>query len=659
VNTKVITQLDEIAKKLDGEGQALLKDLVSLVGNEPENLVAMLQTLAAFDWRYRPVDMETFLTNPSYLGLRGQIFPKLQDDLIELFEGGDYNEAVLAGGIGYGKSTFAECALLRMVYEVSCLKDPQRAYGLMEGSHIAFINASVNLTQAQKVVFHGISAKINNSPYFRDFFAHDQNMKKELRFPRDVWVAPVAASSGGTIGYNVFGGVLDEVNFWAVTEKSQQNRGQKFDQARHVYDMLIRRIKSRFSRGGKLPGVLIQVSSSKYPDDFTEQRFQEVEETKDTTTMCRRYSTWETKPREWFQEDVFYLFRGTSGERPYLTKDKNEVADKNPELVHTVPMDFWLDFSRDIDGSIRDILGFPTLSIRPFLPEKDKITDAFERAKRRGLVHPYSVEETTLEDGAYFDTTKIKFDPRKRYYAHVDLALRKDACGIAVGHVDGFTEITRRNREGHLVKDRLPIIIVDFMLRVRAPEHEEIKVDLVRALLLEMRSYGCNFKKITFDQYQSASSIQAFQRIGIESERFSVDRPMAAYNAFKESLLEDRLVLYSYEPFLEEAVRLEKNEQKDKVDHPPKSSKDITDAVAGVVSHCTEEAMNALMDPSYGITVSGQGAAIPGHWLNVVDGLEPTVDEKGKLKPGIRKRTVDDLLFPEEEDKEPGFYGFL
>ena len=53
----------------------------------------------------------------------------------------------------------------------------------------------------------------------------------------------------GKWGYriNVFGGVMDEVNFMANIEKSS-SRGGRFDQADSLYTSLIRRMKSRFMK---------------------------------------------------------------------------------------------------------------------------------------------------------------------------------------------------------------------------------------------------------------------------------------------------------------------------------------------------------------------------------------------------------------------------
>jgi len=669
LDRQLVGLLDELRRKLDPVAQKHLEDLVKLTSGQPDELLALLRDLASFDFKWTPVGMEEFVLSPEYMGLdgtRGRIFPRLLDDLIELFEDPlGYEQAVMMGGIGWGKSTLSEVALSRMVYETSCLVNPQKAYGLMDGSTIAFINASVNLKQAEKVVFEGLKNKLGASPYFKEKFPFEKDLKKEMRFPGNLLIMPVAGSEQGTVGYNVLGGVLDEVNFWQITEKSKQNRGQEFDQARHVYDMLIRRMQSRFNVAGKLPGVLLQVSSSKYPDDFTEERAREVEQAMadhladpktnaHPKTLVRRYSTWSTKDRAVFLPEEFYLYRGTTSDKPAISTNRDDFADKDPEMVVPVPMDFYASFKQDILGSLRDLGGFPTLSIAPFFTQKDRLMEAIERGRRAGLVHPYTLDETTLEDGAYFLRERVKFDPTKWYYAHVDLALTKDRAGVAVAHVAGWKEV-QRVRNNVLVTEMEPIVVVDFMLRITPPEQGEIQVAEVRALLLELRSYGCNLRKVTYDQYQSAESRQAFERMGIESDKFSVDTTMDAYHALAEAILEGRLVMYDYAPFVEEFVRLERKTtgRGEKVDHPPKGSKDVSDAAAGAVYHATMARHTAQLDPSLGETTDSPVVAGVTLWATK-DGrtLEPTVDTAGRLLPGKKLRTLDDVMWGEVAEDE-------
>lgn len=673
---RVVALLDTLSKNLNTEDRALLTRLVALSGDDPEGLLHLLKDLSVAEFKWTPVDTETFLLGREYLNLKGQLFPQLVDDLVTLFEDPiGYEEFTGCGGIGWGKSTISECILARMVYEVSCLRNPQHSFGLMDGATITLLNASVNLKSAEKVVFGGLKTKLSVSPYFIEQFPLDEDKKKELWFPNHLLIMPAAGSEQGTVGFNVIGGVLDEVNFWQVVEASSLNRGLRYDQARHVYDLLKRRIKSRFNRAGKLPGKFVQVSSSKYPDDFTETRIAEIraeearhrdnpEEFAHPKALFRRYSTWSTKPREQFLPESFWLYLGTTADQPGISKDRADYADKDPERVIEVPMDFWNDFATDLNGSIRDLAGFPTLAVKPFFPQKDKIVAAMERGRAAGMVHPFTAVETTLADGAFFDPRLLKLDPNRPAYAHIDLAISKDAAGVAIAWQDGWRKITKTSKvTGDQVTTMEPLIAVPLMLRVTAPPGGEIQPGEIRALLMELRHLGLNLRKVTYDQYQSAESIQAFERMNIESERFSVDQPMDAYQNLQEAVLEDRLMTYGYAPLLEELVRLEikENGTKTKVDHPPKGSKDVADAVCGAVWHVTQAKQYVVVDPTYGEAATATPTQPGDRRNNPAAGLMPVRDDAGELLPGKKPRSLEDVMWRgapghDDEDDDDGSY---
>ncbi len=162
--------------------------------------------LAAEDYARLPVPVRQFIWDEYYLGraLKNHVFARLVDDLEEFFEG-DYSVALLAGGIGWGKSTFAEIAMLYDLYRVSCLRDPAVTFGMRPGSSIAFVNVSVTLKQARKVLFEGLTTLMQPSPYFTQVFPYDKKVKTELRFPKHVRAYPATASPEGVLGEGIFG----------------------------------------------------------------------------------------------------------------------------------------------------------------------------------------------------------------------------------------------------------------------------------------------------------------------------------------------------------------------------------------------------------------------------------------------------------------------
>lgn len=471
----------------------------------------------------------------------------------------------VANGIIVHNSTFSSIALIRMVYEASCLRNPQAVYGLVDNAVIAFVNVSINKDQAKEVVFQDVKSKLRNSPYFTSVFPYDKDLKEEMRFPKDIWIAPVT----NPIGYNVFGAVIDEINFFDVIEKSRRAVGGKYDRAQDVHDNLIRRMKSRFMRKGKLPGILLSVSSARYPTDFTERMIEQAQD--DPTIFWRRYAQWETKPKSYFIGDYFKVCIGSSAKRAFVIEDgiQQEKAGELGLPIIAVPIEYKNEFIMDIDGAIRDLAGYPTVTIHPFIQNRSKVFDAADRGTTAGFVHPYSVEATTLQDGAGFIKNLLHPTEHPRYI-HCDLALSGDSAGFGMGHVSSWIELVRKNNSGEDFKVSAPVITIDVLLRIVPPADGEIQIDDVRALIYELQSYGFRIAKVTFDQFQSAESIQQLNRRKINAERLSIDSKPECYNATKEALYEDRLVLYDYPPVIEELLQLEKNEKNGRIDHPPR-----------------------------------------------------------------------------------------
>jgi len=601
---RVVKALDELTQDFSKEDLELLKHIMSQNnGSEME----LLMSLMNYTYKNKPIPVREFVEHPDYLGLRGQIYPVLLNDLEEMFEG-DYDEAVFAGSIGWGKSTIAETAMAYMVYEVSCFKNPQKALGLMDGSVIAFINVSINKDSAKKIVFQGMKSKMNNSPYFKEHFPIVNDKAEELRLTNNVWLFPVASGEQGILGYNVLGGVMDEVNFLDYIENSARaSDGGVYDQAESLRTQLIRRMKSRYMRRGKLPGLLLQVSSAAYPDDYTERRIAEAAE--NPKIFWRRYSQWDTPPPDKYCGETFKISLGDLTTRPQIITCQEELATcKEKELeILDVPIEYKFDFEKDIDSSIRDLAGRPTLSIHPFILYREKVSEAMERGpKELQLEHPFGKEITTLEDGVALNPEKLLIPRYKKLYEqadednieyykklyntmkqkpryiHIDLA-KTSMAGFAMGHVHDYVSVTKRNEDGEEYIQKMPIIAIELMLRIVAPRQGEIKASNVRSLIHELRSYGYKLNKVTLDQYQSLDTQQQLIQKGIDAGEFSVDRKPDAYHAYKDALYEDRMLMYWYEPAYWETIRLEKNEKTGKIDHPANKSgsKDVSDAIAG------------------------------------------------------------------------------
>lgn len=557
----------ELQSENTGLDDLLMKYLTSF-DNQDSQLNA-LKHLAQATYSEYPVDMHTFINDPYYLNLKGQVYPILEEDLCELFDPqNNYHEAVLTGGIGFGKTVFSEISIARMVYECSCLKNPQKAYGLSDGSKITFANVSVTMDKAIKTAFDGLANLFTKSPYFRTKFPLQKRTKIEIRFPKNIEIFPTT----DPISLNVFGGIIDEANFMEVLVSSAKARGGSYNQAKELHDAFIRRMESRFMERGKLPGILLTLSSAKYNDDFTHEL--ERRSKTDPRIFYRRYSQWSTKPKSFYLGEKFYLGLGNNSDIPpeILYKEEETFSERIQHLVTrgvkvvAVPIEHKLDFENDLHGSIRDIAGYSTQSIRPYITNFAKMLEAAKRGEH--LKHPISVTTFMSGDPLFF-IEGFKCQNKNPHFCHIDLSLKKDCCGFAVGHVKEYVKVRKKNADGVYSIEDAPYITIDLMLQVKAKRRSEIEIADIRSIIYELQLKGFYFQYVSFDQFQSADSRQILQRKGINTGLLSVDRNTDAYDCLKNAAQEDRIEFYYSEILFKELKCLEFDERRNKVDHPP------------------------------------------------------------------------------------------
>ena len=78
------------------------------------------------------------------------------------------------------------------------------------------------------------------------------------------------------------------------------------------------------------------------------------------------------------------------------------------------------------------------------------------------------------------------------------------------------------------------MIIVDLMMKIQAKEGLEIDLVEIKGIGYGLKGLGLDIAKVTYDQFQSASSIQDLNKHGFNSERLSVDKDLSCYETLKE-----------------------------------------------------------------------------------------------------------------------------
>lgn len=552
----------------------------------------------------RPVvSVEEWLSDSYFMGNSGFRWERWKEDIVELFSG-SYHECVLTGAIGIGKSTFVEMALCRMIYEFSCLRDPQRTYDLTPGSKIFIACMNVNKTLAKEVVYDKIANRIDSCEYFKREFPMEYTMK-EMRFPKQLKVIPASSSDMSMLGLNVIGGAMSETNFMdgghqaktksqaAATKASWASNGLTSDVG-HVFSELVTRLKSRFGRVGKLPGLFILDSSKRDQSDWMEQHMVEVKD--DPFVFVRDYAMWEVQPATRFDKKKFRVFVGDEKVSSRILGAGDEVVPTpgTKQQIIEVPENWRPEFERNLDAAIRNVAGIATSSIDRLFGSMEPVARAIERG-RGYLDSPFGTDVWVMDrpieakwdrvakivDGAW----KLKQDPKAEHAVHLDIAYSRDRFGVGAGYIAGEKQV-EKIIGGNRVIEVWPHIVIRWVLALQAPRDREIEIGVGRALVWSATQHGHKIRWGSCDSFQSVETIQKFKARGMDAEILSVENE-EPYLCLRDAFNEDRMTLPDSTLLYDELRFLVHDKVTQKVDHPPKKSKDVADVVAAITYRLT------------------------------------------------------------------------
>lgn len=549
-------------------------------GTDPklwERFSRHMQLAAKGIYHTTPVSPHKFFTDPYYCGkdLAGTLFPVVLDALAETCSG-KFVEAVLTGGIGCSKTTIALLGTMYQIYVLSCMHNPQRAFGLMQSDEIVFIFQSLAAHLAKDISFDRFRARIEESPYFQAKFAFNKDLKSVMVFPNRIIVKAVSGSDKAAISQNVFGGVIDEVNFMAVIKGSSKSiDGGVFDQAQALYDSIRRRRESRFMNQGELPGILYLVSSKRYPGQFTDRKADEARRETAIKGKTGIYiydkRIWDVQPHK-FGPDRFKVFIGDQSRQPYVYKPDEKPKPEDEYLVLEVPLEYQVSFEVDILGALRDIGGTSTLALHPFIIDTAKVAQCFGTIQ--SVISRESTDFTTNFLEIYPELFQAPDEPR---FVHIDLAYRGDSAGVACAHIQNFQQIYRQPEYAEV----LPVVGFDFVLEVLPPRGGEIIFAKIRMLIVKLRDLGLNIRWVTLDSFQSRDTIQILRTAHFITGLQSIDTTALPYTMLKSAFLDMRVRAPAHPRAQQELIQLEQDERTGKIDHPPNGSKDCSDAMAG------------------------------------------------------------------------------
>lgn len=131
----------------------------------------LLESIWYQDYDEIPVSISEFITNPHYLGKSTRngesIYPYWKNKYIEIFDPSkEYEEIVLTGAIGVGKTRTAIVCLAYLLYKLMCLKNPQEYFKFNEGDKITIFFLNITMALAEGVGYTTLHDYLIKSPWF-------------------------------------------------------------------------------------------------------------------------------------------------------------------------------------------------------------------------------------------------------------------------------------------------------------------------------------------------------------------------------------------------------------------------------------------------------------------------------------------------------------
>lgn len=573
-----------------------------LSGNKTKQIANVINKVSIKDFEQirEIVPIEKWISDPYYCGKDcvDKLYPFWKELICDIFRNGkqNYNQIVLTGGIGTGKSTAGLYIILRKLYELSCYENVAGLFGLMSNTMTAFLYFSLTKYQAERSGFSQLRSIVDNIPYFKEYFRRNQYKNSTLDFPERIRVF-YGSSTSDCIGLNMISAIIDEANFFGDSSGSEVDLGA----VEELYNAVLSRTSSRFTSNGVNNSLNLVISSSTFKTSMTQKLYEKS--LTDSSIKYARARLWDIKPKGTYKDETFFVFAGNDKFDPFIidsTSDlsvklgisldpsltiKEAIAKLSQEyrnLIDEVPIDFYPNYSNNVIQALQDFSGMSVSSTGKLFSSRSTFESCIDDSIPTLFTkHEFTVETNNdnVSNCIQYYLNGIEF-PHKECarYLHIDIGVSNDAYGLACCYKNGTKLV-----DGVEV----PEYYYDFVLRiVPPPPPKRVSISRCHEFIKYMRDVlGLHIGLVTFDQFQSMASRQYLEENGIPVKYQSVDKTDTQYLYFVDSLYKGNVHFNNdfAEMIHKELFNLIWFRSKRKIDHPKSSSKDICDGVVGAL----------------------------------------------------------------------------
>lgn len=549
--------------------------------------------------KFKPVSPRDFFSLAFYSGYgNNDIYEFWVDEATDFIEGG-YEELVITGSLGSGKTTGANLISAYKIYELFSWNSPHKFLGIPSIQEIYNIYFSVSRTQAQMTGFSQLRAIFDNSSWFKQKALRDKRIDSVLRFLNGKFNVFSGSSHSHALGMTVWMFILDEADFF---KRGSSVFDENYEQITEMYEELIARRISRFKSHGEDRSFSILISSASYQSSFVDQRIAAA--ATDPKIKVINAVGYKVKPKGTYSEKKFIVFVGGETVDPCLIEtngdlgliftklksdwkvDPNMSLKSNLSLVppdlkiffEEVPVDFKKEFLLNIHRALMNHAGVFTARVGKLFQNKKILLDAYSDK----LIHPFSKHRIELSTGDkirmshYFLSNLLKHIDRP-HAIHVDQSVSGDSTGVSMVRYDGIV------KEGSVIRRMYTQVFTIEV--VPPPPPDQIKISKVRDFIIYLANdLGVNLVRVSYDQYQSKDSLQILEfDAEIPAAYQSIDKSDGCYLAWMSLLLDGCMKHYKHDLLEKETFQAVYDRARRKVDHPSKGSIDVLQSLVGAL----------------------------------------------------------------------------
>lgn len=515
--------------------------------------VNLLDNSWKINHKFKPPTPEEFLTEDWIGGQAKDIYPHCKQVFLDYFNPLiNKNTIILYAPIGYGKTTLlALMTLYRSVISLS-YRDIKKQFKLSKSTRLC--NSTVSFTKgtafdmliAPIINIMEISPKFERVRYERDLFDPSKREEGKLLFCN--------TSKGNAliriddIFYECSSSPQDLIGRTTVAiqlnELCNLSKLMPEDRIMEMLNEAQNRIISRFGKNS--PNASLMIDSS--PNSLESRVDQWIDKHKnDDDILYVNTTKWAVQPWVFpiWEKDhskTFPVFKGTSTQ-PTKIITEEERKNYDPLDIVDFPIDLLSSAKDDVAKTMRDFGAIPTAgSDTKLFTNHELINKCFVPNLKNFYMFEYAsyllAPEQLLWDKVrplfyvytgQGNSFRLKRYPSAERFVHIDMAEKKDMAGISMIHL----ETDKLGRK---------MYVADFTLPIMSKKDDKINLDSFKYLVYCMKFYGnTNIKKVTYDGFESKSSIQFLERNGFECERLSLDLKPDYYLSFASWVMQGRV----------------------------------------------------------------------------------------------------------------------